>query len=290
MAEVVAEGDPSADVVLDVGANIGYFSLLFLSQGYRVVSFEPNLRNRVRVERSLAINGFGGRSVLRGNTVSDRAGQRHVMSSQSGAVKNFGGSSAHIAAATDVDGVVTSTTLDVECTTAGAQEQDAFRWDQAPVQLLKMDIEGFEPSALAGAADLIASRRVKYIVTECTIYDEAKLAAYLSVYVRIIDAGYHMYNLGLKESGTVGASRPTLSSLKAEVPLARSEVEAFLRTCNFIISIIRTMIRTQVDSSQNPNQNHIRLRDAPHSVHAGPRSRGLDTVTTTADSGRCSCP
>jgi FkbM family methyltransferase len=47
----------SGMVVYDVGANVGLFTLLAAERGARVVAFEPDSRNRVFLERHLAING-----------------------------------------------------------------------------------------------------------------------------------------------------------------------------------------------------------------------------------------
>ncbi len=50
-------------VVADVGANLGYFTLLLAdltgAEG-RVLSFEPNVNLASRLRRSIAVNGFSG--------------------------------------------------------------------------------------------------------------------------------------------------------------------------------------------------------------------------------------
>ena len=216
--------------------------------------------------------------MLRANTVADKAGERHVMSGQTFVGgDNFGGSSVLNAGAGQIDGVVFSTTLDVE-SAAPAREGDSFAWAApigdsfawaAPIQLLKMDIEGFEPKALSGALGLVKTGRIKYIVTECTIYDEAKLAAYWAVYAQIIDAGYDMFSLGLKENGALSADRLTLGALKASAPLARSAVQAFLRAhvlklkphqLNFVFA--RATTPGQVVGVRTSPTNHGPLRGA----------------------------
>ena len=43
-------------VFLDVGANLGYYSVLFASRGWRVVAVEPMARNRAALRASLCLN------------------------------------------------------------------------------------------------------------------------------------------------------------------------------------------------------------------------------------------
>ena len=48
---------PERTLVVDVGANIGFFSLLATSRGYDVIAFEPARQNVVRLLASLTANG-----------------------------------------------------------------------------------------------------------------------------------------------------------------------------------------------------------------------------------------
>lgn len=47
---------PQRGTFLDIGANLGYYSLLFAKQGYNVVAVEPMTRNRHAIEGSLCLN------------------------------------------------------------------------------------------------------------------------------------------------------------------------------------------------------------------------------------------
>lgn len=44
--------------MLDVGANIGWISLVTASRGMRTIAFEPNPKNVVRLCQSITLNGF----------------------------------------------------------------------------------------------------------------------------------------------------------------------------------------------------------------------------------------
>ena len=57
---------PDRGVFLDLGAHVGYLSLLFAQQGFRVVAVEPMARNSALALRSAALvprKGFGRESV-----------------------------------------------------------------------------------------------------------------------------------------------------------------------------------------------------------------------------------
>uniref|UniRef100_A0A7S2NHD2 tRNA(Phe) (4-demethylwyosine(37)-C(7)) aminocarboxypropyltransferase n=1 Tax=Haptolina brevifila TaxID=156173 RepID=A0A7S2NHD2_9EUKA len=53
---VFARSSKREHVFLDVGANVGYFSLLFADRGFRVVAIEPMKRNRMALEQTLCMN------------------------------------------------------------------------------------------------------------------------------------------------------------------------------------------------------------------------------------------
>ena len=48
-----AAADADRPVLLDIGSNVGYYSLLFAHFGWRVVAVEPMLHNRLAIESSL---------------------------------------------------------------------------------------------------------------------------------------------------------------------------------------------------------------------------------------------
>jgi FkbM family methyltransferase len=69
---------PKDGVVIDVGANIGQYTLLAAMQtgsGGRVYAFEPDPLNAGALERSISRNGFGERVDLLRFAVADRSGE-----------------------------------------------------------------------------------------------------------------------------------------------------------------------------------------------------------------------
>jgi len=55
-ATELSGGRPDAVTVMDVGANVGWFTLSMASWGYRVLSFEPMAQNYHLLSRSLELN------------------------------------------------------------------------------------------------------------------------------------------------------------------------------------------------------------------------------------------
>jgi FkbM family methyltransferase len=123
--------------VADVGANIGYYLLLIESvvgATGSVVCVEPEAANLRELRRNIAANGFANVEV-----VAAAAG------AEDGAVSLRSGINAAIVEAG-----------------AGDQEVPVVRLDSAlaaPVDFLKIDVEGYEGQVLAGAQRLLAEHR-----------------------------------------------------------------------------------------------------------------------------------
>lgn len=133
--------------VLDLGAHIGYYSVLSASlvgPGGAVWSFEPDPENRAMLERNIVANGLGDRIHVVPQAVGAAPGYARLYQSRTDA----GSSSLMARESTGAGAVrVSVTTLD-----GWAESQG---WPS--VDVVKMDIEGAEPAALEGMTEL--SRR-----------------------------------------------------------------------------------------------------------------------------------
>ena len=140
----------AGDVVLDVGANIGIFTLLAASRvgpGGRVIAVEPIARNRQLLARAAQVNGFARIELIAG-AASDRTGTMQLRTHPH--TSNSATPAAAGELLRDARGVVVSVpalVLDERCA-------DLDRLD-----LLKIDIEGMEPLALRGLERTIARLR-----------------------------------------------------------------------------------------------------------------------------------
>jgi len=142
------------DICLDVGANVGWYSLLVsrLSQdSCRVYAFEPDPDNFALLQHNLAING-----AERVSAVNKAAG------AQAGCLAlhkyGAGNTGRHSLLA-----IHEGQTVSVQVIAL-----DEFWQEQAlgdtPVRLLKMDIEGYELFALRGASQIL--QRCEWVLIE----------------------------------------------------------------------------------------------------------------------------
>lgn len=145
-----------SSLVIDVGANTGVFSLLACaaSQTVRVISFEPVPRVFDRLKRNIQLNGLTSRCELYNMALAEAAGnaQFHipfadVPSSASLDTGGFRGVEGNVV-------TVPVTTLDL-IVSPGAR-----------VDLLKIDVEGFEDRVLEGMPRILGESRPTIII-EC---------------------------------------------------------------------------------------------------------------------------
>lgn len=129
-----------SDTVLDVGANVGFYSCLAASRGKHVLSFEPSPRNLQFLFRNLVENGLQNTEVFPVGLAKQCGLSR---------IYGFGGISSFVAgwgqAETSRYSLVPVTTLD----TLVAKRFEGKRL------LIKVDVEGFEREVLAGATETL---------------------------------------------------------------------------------------------------------------------------------------
>jgi FkbM family methyltransferase len=143
-------------IVVDVGANVGYYTLLALSrvgQRGRVVAIEPAERPRARL--AAAVAGAPNATVL-ACAIGARQGSgtlyvdRETDNDSPVMVPNHGGRAT----------AVSVTTLDACLTDLEIHHVD----------LLKLDVEGWEPQVLAGARAFLAAGAIRAILCELNDY------------------------------------------------------------------------------------------------------------------------
>lgn len=138
------------DVFLDVGANVGYFSLLassILRTGGKVIAFEPNPQNVQLIYQSLHFGKVSNVFVHPFAASDSTSILRFVtFGSNGGVVTPHAKAQRHVAL---VQAVVVDEVLESE----------------PRIDLIKMDIEAHEPAALRGMVRLIHKHRPR-IITE----------------------------------------------------------------------------------------------------------------------------
>lgn len=145
-------------VLLDVGANVGLFTLLgsrWVGTEGRVLSFEPSSRERKRLDEQVALNRLTNVIILP-QAVADHEGRGRlrVAAAEYAGLNtlgdDFGYSGVNVVATEDVPLV----TLDAAVAAAGLTR----------VSVIKLDIEGAEYAALVGARRILRELRPVLVV------------------------------------------------------------------------------------------------------------------------------
>ena len=145
-------------VAVDVGANLGLFSLSFAAAGYpEIHSFEPIPETFKRLRANLAMNPKLAPKITANNCGlgSSEGSFTFVVSQNSPGTNRFGTDDETLAP--DESRIECKvTTLDSYCQAHGLTEID----------FLKMDVEGFECAVLRGASGLLGRGAVRFIYAE----------------------------------------------------------------------------------------------------------------------------
>jgi len=134
----------SGDVFVDVGANIGYYSVLaahLVGPEGSVHAFEPSARIRSRLCRNVSLNRFT-QIFVRPQAVGSRAGVVQLVEPEG----NVNDGLAYVDKRGECRGV------DVEAIRLDDLEEFTAR----PPALIKVDVEGGEPDVFAGAARILS--------------------------------------------------------------------------------------------------------------------------------------
>lgn len=139
------------DVAVDIGANVGYFTVLLGGQvgaeGH-VFAFEPLPRNATLLQQSIRENSFGGRVTLESAAVGQSAGTVELISPL--VSNNWGG-----AYLRTQDSAIPS---DHEAITVRVINLDDYPL-RRPVRFIKLDAEGAEMMAIRGGTRLLQEDR-----------------------------------------------------------------------------------------------------------------------------------
>jgi FkbM family methyltransferase len=171
---VAARGEPQVekaylellrpgDVVYDVGANIGWYSLLAartVGASGSVLAFEPSLENALLAQQNAAVNGFANMTVVPA-ALTDREGWMSFVQKGSleGRLESGGGETegehpARGRARLEGRTLVPVTTLDAWLEQTG----------QPPPNVVKIDVEGAEAGVLRGMKLTLASAMPTLII------------------------------------------------------------------------------------------------------------------------------
>jgi FkbM family methyltransferase len=127
---------PANGTVYDIGANVGFYTLLAASRAKRVIAVEPLAENVAYLERHLDLNGVCNVEVWP-TAVADKEGEEPFAAVADRSQGKLGGEGP----------MVRTVTLDRLCEICG------------PPALIKVDVEGAEYRVLLGAQKCLAAHR-----------------------------------------------------------------------------------------------------------------------------------
>lgn len=134
---------------VDIGANIGWYSLLCAKRAKRIVAVEPESRNFEYLLRSIEKNGFKNVEALQMCIGANDGWTDLYLSTEHSGLHS-----------TKVK--VGENSICTECKTLDSLFPHEF------IDVLKIDVEGGEPEVLEGAQRILRERRVGKIVMEWT--------------------------------------------------------------------------------------------------------------------------
>eukprot|EP00545_Synedropsis_sp_CCMP1620_P007140 CAMPEP_0119003756 /NCGR_PEP_ID=MMETSP1176-20130426/747_1 /TAXON_ID=265551 /ORGANISM="Synedropsis recta cf, Strain CCMP1620" /LENGTH=432 /DNA_ID=CAMNT_0006955381 /DNA_START=33 /DNA_END=1331 /DNA_ORIENTATION=+ len=193
--EIVQNAPPNSRV-LDVGAQVGWFSLLARGLGLEVDAFEPLRPNLFRLCESLHLNRWSNfvEKAYPGPYINVHA----VALSNEGeqeeyAMKQTGASCAAAAAAVaGKDAAATGKDITVKATTLDAFVQGRG-WTNEHICLLKINTMGMEDKVLTGATSLLASKMVKNVLVGIVTSSSGSGTEAVKA---VLSAGYKLHKWG----------------------------------------------------------------------------------------------
>jgi FkbM family methyltransferase len=148
----------AGDTFLDIGANVGFYSLLassIVGERGRVIAIEPNPKTFGRLKETIAANAITNVLPLNLALGRERGRLDLFIDPQSG---------------NDTATMVTHvgrTSVKVE---VHSLDEIAIAHQIPSIDYLKIDVDGFEPDVFAGAKRLLGEGKIKFIQTEFCDY------------------------------------------------------------------------------------------------------------------------
>lgn len=155
LRNLVSKNGGGKTVFLDIGANIGSYSVSMMDICDEVIAFEPHPYTSKRCKMNFLLNDVDESSV-----------KQLALSNEIGTIRfsDYGGSST-------INHIVENGGIEVEVTTLdNFIKENNFTKDMP--YILKVDVEGFEKQVFDGAKEFLTNYNIEGIVFECFSKDE----------------------------------------------------------------------------------------------------------------------
>ena len=141
------------NIVLDIGANIGYYTLIFaqlVGERGKVIAFEPEPYLMNILAKNVELNGYTNISLVQ-KAVSNQRGTATLQ------LDEFANVDHRLYDASPVGTAIQVETIKID---------DCFPVEEKTVDFIKMDIQGSEGRALAGMKGILERNRTLVLITE----------------------------------------------------------------------------------------------------------------------------
>jgi len=191
--EIVKKIIKKGDVVVDVGANIGYYTLIFaklVGNDGKVFSFEPEPTNFNLLKKNVEINGYKN-VVLIKKAVSTKTDKTMLYIANDNKGSHTLVNAKHDGEFIEIDSV---------------RLDDYFKNYYGKINFVKIDIEGSEASAIKGMSSLLRKMGQIKIMTEFSPFMLDKSDINSKIYIELLnELDFEIYNLDGKKRKIIPA-------------------------------------------------------------------------------------
>jgi FkbM family methyltransferase len=177
------------DTILDVGANAGIVSLAaaaWVGSAGRVVAIEPSAREFARLAANLALNDLRQVTAIRAAAAAEAGPSRlHVAAAPHSGLNTLGGRFAYAGVEAEAVETVDAITLDGLALREGLHR----------IRAIKLDVEGAEVHALAGATAVLREQRPLLVVEVCATALAANGTTVGALEALLRDVGYCCFEI-----------------------------------------------------------------------------------------------
>ncbi len=185
--ELVKKELKKGDTVLDIGANIGYYTLLFaklVGENGKVFAFEPDPTNFTLLKKNIEINGYENVVLV-----------QKAVANKNGTVRLYIKGEDNIGYNTIYDTNDGRKSIEIE----SIRLDDYFKDYNGQIDFIKMDVEGAEGAVIRGMPNLL-NKTIK-IVTEFSPMLLKKFEINSKEYLNLlIKHGFKLYELNEQEN------------------------------------------------------------------------------------------
>ncbi|MEP7124747.1 MAG: FkbM family methyltransferase [Byssovorax sp.] len=177
-----------AQVIFDVGANVGLYSLLAAVMNPRasVHAFEPTPDLHAKIVGNAGLNGVAERITANQVAIGRKSGAAFINQERGRSGDNDGMNFVTVEPGATWSRRITLCSLDDYCAERGIKRID----------LMKMDVEGYEAEALLGARRLLEKKAIRVLLLELLGWSAERAGHTEAEVLEILwGAGYHLYEM-----------------------------------------------------------------------------------------------